>query len=294
MLGGLPLNASWAPDLCTCVGSCKFSVRVQQSQAGANSSALEPTPPSIATSFSTTLISLVDNSTLVVQVQCVDAFGRSSRWISSQGTVVVLARSINVVCGSLRLNGGIQNTSTVRGLIGAFQSSAAPPMCSVMISPPTATAVTVAVSRLAASSNAASAIEAGAQKFRNGTLVSVSDYLIGNERTLFGQPLSMPVTFPPPLQTNCSALCAQENADGSVGVVCKDGSATSACSFSSSCSAACYGWNVTTQCQSVLSAVAMDDSQCAVRSPGFNTSAAQVLLVRAFLVCPIVLVKMWQ
>jgi hypothetical protein len=176
VLGGLPLNAVWAPDLCTCIGSCKFSVRVLQSKAGANSSVAEPTPPNVATAFSTTLISLVDNSTLVVQVQCIDAFHRSSRWLSSKGTAVVLSRSIDIICGVLRSNGG-ESATTVRGLVSAFQSSAAPLVCTVLLLPSIATNVTVAVTKMTASPNAASAIDAGAERFRNGTLVSAANEL---------------------------------------------------------------------------------------------------------------------
>ncbi len=60
--------------------------------------------------------------------------------------------------------------------------------------------------------------------------------------------------------------------------MCQDGSATSACSFSSACVAACYGWNVTTQCQSVSSVLARDDVQCAVRGSTYNASASQVMV----------------
>ena len=149
VLGGVPLAASWAPTLCTCVyNRCEYLVQVVQSLDGANSTVVAPTSNGNATTYSTTSLPLVDAAVLTVQVQCVDVFNRTTPWLPSLGTTVVVGSR------ALSIPSTVPASAGTRGFINAFQPSTAPLRCLVSVWPPLVYNITVQVTRTYLPSNA--------------------------------------------------------------------------------------------------------------------------------------------
>lgn len=146
ILAGLPLQATWGPALCLCLaGSCQYTIQVQQ-WASSGPSALSAQPVSNGNSTSATVTDLqplLDGATLVVQVQCVDAYGRRSLWANSTTVLVVTtSRTVDVDLPSSQLTG--------QSYVDIFQQSSQALSVTLRVWPPVVVNVSVLVTRVVA------------------------------------------------------------------------------------------------------------------------------------------------
>jgi hypothetical protein len=97
VIGGLPLIATWDGSLCSCYNGCEFFARVRSADSGGEDGLMLPEVPLGQNSMlNTSRLMLVDGATLFVDVRCVDAVNRSTEWVTSDGVLVVLSRTLSV------------------------------------------------------------------------------------------------------------------------------------------------------------------------------------------------------
>jgi hypothetical protein len=148
-LGKAPLNASWDPASCACAaGDCWYNVTVMQLATGdllAHGDTVLQSNVSNKGSpqFSGTGLTLTDGTSLVVHVQCVDAFGRGTGTSFQSSPTLVVTRTRRVSLAS-----PLAPSDGPRGFVNSFQPSRRNLSFELSIFPLVLEAVTVTVVRM--------------------------------------------------------------------------------------------------------------------------------------------------
>ena len=273
-----------------------------------------PNGVSNSTAFTTTAFPAIDGDELRVDVQCGDMFGRISPWTSSDGVRIVTSSRTIAIADRVT---HVANVSGSAGTADLYVQSSHPLTVNLTIAPSRLGAVLVSVNRtsrgtvyhcqlLVVAVGGASVIDFG---FVTAARSHTPTYLPTYPPThltqfSFGCPclwaagiLNNGVPAKRPVASlSCLSVCNasadnssvdQTGSGPSAPLVCSlpTSPADQSCTFSSSCLAACNGWNVTTEC-TATNATAFNDTAACGKAPDLPANASLGSIASAEVLLP--------